>query len=233
VIDLSERGIRAVLLDIEGTTTPMAFVHEVLFPYARRFLERARVAVSGVHTARQPTPDGPDEIDEIDQLDADAIDRFLKLMDRDAKSPELKRLQGLIWERGYRAGELCGEVFPDVAPAIRRWKHAGRRVAIYSSGSALAQRLLFESTPEGDLTPLLDGFFDTAVGAKKEADSYLRIAAMLEVESRDVLFVSDISAELSAARQAGCDVVLSVRPGNADPPDDMTFEAVRTFDEIG
>jgi len=196
VIALAARGVRVVLLDIEGTTTPISFVHDVLFPYAR-----ARIGAEW-HAA----------------------------MDRDEKSSELKRLQGLIWEQGYRAGELRGEVFPDVAPAIRRWRAAGLRVAIYSSGSELAQRLLFGSTPDGDLTPLIDGFFDTSVGAKKVAASYAEIARRLGCDPREMLFVSDISAELAAAREAGCQVVLSVRPGNRAA--DELVESVTSFDEL-
>jgi enolase-phosphatase E1 len=198
VIALAGRGVRVVLLDIEGTTTPIAFVHEVLFPYAR-----ARIGAEW-HAA----------------------------MDRDDKSGELKRRQGLIWEQGYRAGELHGEVFPDVAPAIRRWRAAGLRVAIYSSGSELAQRLLFGSTPDGDLTALIDGFFDTAVGPKKSASSYADIARRLECAPREILFVSDVTAELAAAAEAGCQVVLSVRPGNAPQPDAGRYEAVESFDEL-
>ena len=196
MIALAARGVRVVLLDIEGTTTPISFVHDVLFPYAR-----ARIGAEW-HAA----------------------------MDRDEKSSELKRLQGLIWEQGYRAGELHGEVFPDVAPAIRRWRAAGLRVAIYSSGSELAQRLLFGSTPDGDLTPLIDGFFDTSVGAKKVAASYGEIARRLGCDPREMLFVSDISAELAAAREAGCQVVLSVRPGNRAV--DELVESVTSFDEL-
>ena len=196
MIALAARGIRVVLLDIEGTTTPISFVHDVLFPYAR-----ARI--------------GPE---------------WHAAMDRDEKSSELKRLQGLIWEQGYRAGELHGEVFADVAPAIRRWRAAGLRVAIYSSGSELAQRLLFGSTPDGDLTPLIDGFFDTSVGPKKVPASYAEIARRLGCAPREILFVSDVTAELAAAREAGCQVVLSVRPGNAAA--DEPFEAVTSFDHL-
>lgn len=195
---LAARGVRVVLLDIEGTTTPIAFVHDVLFPYARARIGREW------HAA----------------------------MDRDEKSGELKRLQGLIWEQGYRAGELHGEVFPDVAPAIRRWRAAGVRVAIYSSGSELAQRLLFGSTAEGDLAALMDGFFDTAVGPKKAAASYAAIAGRLACAPREILFVSDVTAELAAAAEAGCQVVLSLRPGNAPQPEAERYEVIRSFDDL-
>jgi enolase-phosphatase E1 len=154
------------------------------------------------------------------------------LMDQDRKSSALKRLQGLVWERGYQAGELRGQIYPDVAPAIERWHGDGLAVAIYSSGSALAQRRLFESTPAGDLTAFLSGFFDTAVGHKISSESYTRIAALLRLRPAEMLFVSDVVTELRAARHAGCQVALSVRPGNPPQPDASGFTAVKSFDEI-
>src|SRR5262249_40281373 len=131
------------------------------------------------------------------------------LMDRDRKSPALKLLQGLIWERGYQAGDLHGIVFDDVPPAIRRWRGAGLRIAIYSSGSELAQRRLFESTTPGNLASSLSGFFDTSVGPKQSADSYHAIASALQVPASDVLFISDVTRELDAARTAGLRTALS------------------------
>ena len=140
-------------------------------------------------------------------------------MDRDRKSPALKALQGYIWEWGYLSGELRGQVFPDVPRAIERWRAEGRDVAIYSSGSVLAQRRLFESLPEGDLTPLIVGFFDTAVGAKTSAESYATICRELKRTPGEVLFISDVTKELAAARAAGLQVRLSIRPGNPPQPD--------------
>lgn len=246
MIQLAARGLRAVLLDIEGTTTPMAFVHEVLFPFARTRLGEYLAAhwrdaptgeirgrLTAEHAADGARGDNPpalvagNETDSIGSLVAYAN----WLMDRDRKSPGLKQLQGLIWEDGYRAGALRGQVFADVPAAIRRWAAAGVRIAIYSSGSELAQRRLFESTEHGDLTPAIDAFFDTAVGAKGEAASYGRIAATLTQPSGQILFLSDVPRELTAAREAGMAVALSLRPGN--PPVDVTgFETIRTFDEI-
>jgi enolase-phosphatase E1 len=153
-------------------------------------------------------------------------------MDRDRKSPGLKDLQGLIWERGYQRGELHGIVYPDVPPALRRWCDRAVEMAIYSSGSELAQRRLFASTAEGDLTPLFAGFFDTAVGPKGEAGSYRRIASALGHAPDRVLFVSDVTAELDAAREAGCGTLLCLRPGNLPQPDAARFDRARTFDEI-
>ncbi len=239
---LADRGIRVVLLDIEGTTTPIAFVHETLFPYARErvraFLathgddldvRRARdllVAEHAIDLERDAPPlASPKSID--------ALVAYVDwLMDRDRKSPGLKLLQGEIWEEGYRSGELRGLVFDDVAPAIRRWHAAGLRVAIYSSGSELAQRRLFESTAHGDLTPLLSGFFDTRVGAKVESASYPRIASALGVTPSTMLFVSDVTRELAAAREAGLQVVLSLRPGNGTQADQTLYDNVASFDEL-
>ena len=239
---LADRGIRIVLLDIEGTTTPIAFVHETLFPYARRrvraFLathgddldvRRARdllVAEHAIDLERDAPPlASPKSIDAL-------VGYVEWLMDRDRKSPGLKLLQGEIWEEGYRSGELRGVVFDDVAPAIRRWHEAGLRVAIYSSGSELAQRRLFESTADGDLTPLLAGFFDTRVGAKVESASYARIASALGVTPSTMLFVSDVTRELAAAREAGLQVALSLRPGNATQADRTLYDCIASFDEL-
>lgn len=235
---------RAVLLDIEGTTTPISFVHAVLFPYARARLagflaaswdepvvaDITRRLLSEHEAPADRDPASPPLPARGGRPTPDATaDYFEWLMDRDRKSPALKELQGLIWEGGYRAGDLRGDVFPDVAPAIRRWRAAGRDVAIYSSGSELAQRRLFESIPDGDLTPLLSGFFDTRVGAKGDAASYATIARALGRSPGDVLFLSDVTLELSAARSAGCQAVLVVRPGNAPQPGSDAFQTVESF----
>jgi enolase-phosphatase E1 len=153
------------------------------------------------------------------------------LMDRDRKSPGLKLLQGLIWKEGYQRGELKGEVFPDVPPALRRWRAGGAAVAIYSSASELGQRLLFANTAYGDLTPLLSGFFDTSVGAKREETSYRHIATELRLPPSQILFVSDVTAELDAAHAAGCDVRLCVRPGNHAQPA-HGYRVIRDFDQL-
>ena len=238
------RAIQVVLLDIEGTTTPMAFVHDVLFPFARTHLRdflRTHAATAAVRDAvRLLAVEHANEMAHGEHPPAwtpgDAVEPLAAyvgwLMDRDRKSSGLKLLQGQIWEEGYRAGVLRGQVYPDVPPAIRRWRAAGVRVAIYSSGSELAQRRLFESTDQGDLTPLVDGFFDTRIGPKVAAASYARIADALHVPVAAMLFVSDVAKELVAAREAGAQVVLSLRPGNAPQPDADAFACVRSFEDL-
>jgi enolase-phosphatase E1 len=213
---LRAAGIRVVLLDIEGTTTPIAFVHDVLFPYAR-----ARIA--------QYLADAPSNDAEIAQIldglrdehsrDADRgenpppppVAYALWLMERDRKSGPLKTLQGKIWQHGYATGELKGEVYPDVPPALAEWTAAGVRVGIFSSGSVLAQKLLFSTTPDGDLTTFLTWHFDTAVGPKQHADSYRAIAKTIGIPTTEILFISDSEPELDAARCAGMHTQLSIR----------------------
>ena len=198
-----------LLLDIEGTTTPIAFVTDTLFPYAR-----ARLAsfLSGEGRANETAA-------------------FLAEMDRDSKSTELKALQGRIWEDGYRSGELTGTVFEDVPRAFARWQAAGTPIAIFSSGSVLAQQWLFRRSSAGDLTPFISWYFDTEVGPKRDPASYARIATEVALPSASITFVSDVVAELDAARAAGMQTVMSLRPGNQpQPPHD--HRVVHSFDEI-
>jgi enolase-phosphatase E1 len=152
-------------------------------------------------------------------------------MDRDRKSTGLKSLQGRIWEAGYRSGELLSQVYDDVPRAFARWTSQGKTLAIFSSGSVLAQRLLFAHTTAGDLTGYLSAYFDTTTGPKKEAASYARIAAELGLPLASVIFLSDVTPELDAARQAGVRTALCVRPGNA-PAEAGAHRVIRTFDEI-
>jgi len=240
--------VRLVLLDIEGTTTRMAFVHEVLFPFARARLaewlsrhagtdghrdvvERLRAEHAADRARAEPVPEWPrGAAGHVDDEAAVAYGTWL--MERDRKSPALKMWQGLIWEEGYQAGLLHGEVYPDVASSIREWRARGVDVAVYSSGSELAQRRLFASTSDGDLTPLFCGFFDTAVGPKTSPDSYRRIASALSHDPASTLFVSDVTLELRAAASAGCQTRLCMRPGNAFQPDADHFAAVTSLAAI-
>jgi enolase-phosphatase E1 len=232
---------RALLVDIEGTTTPISFVHDVLFPFARAHLrgflrderssEQIRSTLSRLkqeHQRDEQPPPWPGGIDDID-----AAARYAEwLMDRDRKSPALKSLQGEIWDRGYRDGRLRGAVFDDVRPAFERWTARGFRIHIFSSGSVLAQRWLFATTNAGDLTQFISGYFDTGVGAKTDPDSYRRIAEAVKLQPRALLFISDVTRELDAARTAGVHAWLAERPGNAPSPDGGTYPRITTFDEV-
>jgi enolase-phosphatase E1 len=242
-VRLGARGVGCVLLDIEGTTTPISFVHEVLFGFAREhldeYLRAERDSPEVREAARRLTAEHAEDISRGEsppprETGGAWLNQYVRwLMDRDRKSPGLKLLQGLIWERGYRAGLLRGQVFPDVPEAIRRWRDAGIGVAIYSSGSELAQRRLFESIDGCDLTPFISAFFDTAVGAKIASDSYRAIARALDRDPGSILFVSDVVTELTAARGAGLQVLLSIRPGNVAQAGAEQFENVTSFEEIG
>jgi enolase-phosphatase E1 len=210
--------VRVLLLDVEGTTTSVSYVYDVLFPFARArlaaFLGRADAAADRAALAAERAREtGPAPAWGEDEDAAVAYASWL--MDRDRKSTALKSLQGRIWEEGYRSGALVSHVYPDVRPALERVRARGGSVAIFSSGSVLAQRLLFAHTPEGDLTPLIHGYFDTTTGPKREAESYQRIAEALRAAPPSMLFVSDVAAELDAARAAGLVTALCVRAGEA------------------
>jgi enolase-phosphatase E1 len=152
-------------------------------------------------------------------------------MDQDRKSTGLKSLQGKVWEGGYRSGDLRAEVYPDVLPALERWNRERVDVAIFSSGSVQAQRSLFRNTAAGDLTRFIRGYFDTTTGPKTAPDSYRRIAEVLERPASDVLFVSDVLAELDAALPAGMQTALCVRQGASIPPSGA-HRVIQTFNQL-
>jgi enolase-phosphatase E1 len=239
-------GTRVVLLDIEGTTTRIGFVQELLFTYARTHLDRfltersteaevceALDRLEVEHTRETPDATPPPWRTAPVGARLDSAAAYIRwLMDRDRKSPALKLLQGLIWEEGYQSGALRGEVFDDVPRAFERWRAAELDIAIYSSGSQLAQRRLFQSTSQGDLTTFIRAFFDTGVGPKVERSSYERIAAELEARAESILFVSDVTRELEAARAAGFRVRLCMRPGNLPQPGAAEYERIASFDDL-
>lgn len=216
--------VRLVLLDIEGTVGPVSFVRDVLFPYAHQrigdFLRDhsgdadvagAVTELRRLHSHDMEAGDSPPAWGETDVAGATAYARWL--IDRDRKVTPLKNLQGRIWERGYEAGELKAPLFDDVAPAFRRWRASGIEIAIYSSGSVLAQRLYFAHTTAGDLTPAIRAYFDTSSGPKTDAASYTRIASALTLAPQDILFVSDAEVEVAAAHAAGLRAVVRAAPG--------------------
>lgn len=205
--------IRLVVTDIEGTTSPIAFVHQVLFPFAAAELgpflaargsEPAVAAVLADVAARAPG-EAPDA----------ALRRW---MAADEKVTPLKTLQGMIWEAGFRDGRLRGRLWPDVAPHLRAWRAGGVRLAVFSSGSVAAQKLLFGFSDAGDLAPLFAGFFDTTTGPKRDAGSYRAILAALSAAPADTLFLSDVEAELDAAAEAGIATCQLVRPEDGTKP---------------
>jgi enolase-phosphatase E1 len=222
-------GVRAILTDIEGTTTDIAFVHKVLFPYAR---ER----IGGFVRAHAQDPEVRAQLDAISaeagqQLDGEqAIALLQQWIDEDRKATPLKALQGLIWAEGYRNGDFQGHVYADAEQALRRWHAQGRKLYVYSSGSVQAQKLIFGHTPYGDLTPLFSGYFDTRVGAKRETASYRRIASEIALPAGTILFLSDIGEELDAAREAGMQTAWLVRDGVPDAA--ARHPQVSRFDDI-
>lgn len=233
---------QAVLLDIEGTTSSVRFVYDVLFPFARKHVESYLAQnwrKAAVRDAREQIANDAGGASfqtwSGNAKGAAAREKVVaevhRLMDADVKATGLKQLQGLIWKDGFESGELRSHVYPDVPPALRRWKKAGKKLFIYSSGSIAAQKLFFAHTRKGDLLSLFDGHFDTTTGPKKEKKSYRAIARQMESRPRDIVFVSDVNAELDAADAAGMQTVLSLRPGNA-PQDANGRLAVPSFAKL-
>jgi len=238
---------QAVLLDIEGTTTPISYVSDTLFPFAAALVEQylqrhsadseitqlvEQLRVHWEADSRQRSTDLPPWSDASSSERLHSAAAYVRsLIKRDSKITPLKSIQGRIWEAGYRSGELHGEVYPDVPLAFNRWRAQGRRIAIFSSGSILAQQLLFAHSTAGDLTLFLDAFFDTTTGSKHEAQSYSRIAAALSFAPAEILFLSDATVELDAARAAGMYTALSLRP-QVQRPVVSDHPWFRTFDEV-
>jgi enolase-phosphatase E1 len=233
---------RGILLDIEGTTSSVRFVYDVLFPYARRELDSfldlqwqsaaVQDACDQIAVDARWTVDSPHRsLNDTERREHIRLE-VLRLMDRDAKATGLKQLQGLIWQRGFESGELQSHVYDDVPSALTRWNQLGIDVRIYSSGSVLAQRLFFRHTTAGNLSRCFREHYDTTVGHKKEATSYRTIAADYGFQAGEILFVSDIAAELDAAKAAGLQTALSIRPGNAEQPASHGHAIIHSFAEI-
>ncbi|WP_336982128.1 MULTISPECIES: acireductone synthase [unclassified Cedecea] len=219
--------IRAIVTDIEGTTSDIRFVHNILFPYARE-----RLAGFVREQQNEIAPILNDLRAEINEPQADIerlIETLFSFMDVDRKSTALKALQGLIWRDGYVNGDFTGHLFDDVLPALKAWKQQGIALYVYSSGSVAAQKLLFGYSDAGNITELFSGYFDTHVGAKREAQSYRNIAAEIGVAPESLLFLSDIHQELDAAREGGWQTVQLIR-GEAD--DVSRHRQVNRFDHI-
>jgi len=221
--------IKAVVTDIEGTTSSLSFVKDVLFPYARaklpdfvrQNLNDPQISQLITDTCREAG---------IEQNIESAIDQLIEWIDLDKKITPLKAIQGLIWQAGYQLGDFKGHLYQDAIDNLKAWHENGILLYVYSSGSVLAQKLLFGHTASGDLTPLFSGFFDTNIGGKKEADSYLNIAATIGLPADETLFLSDIKEELDAAKSAGLQTIWLVRDQALNPYAEHL--QVGSFDEI-
>jgi len=241
MIEFSGKGI---LLDIEGTTSSVSYVYDVLFPYARRevadFLEMSWSAPevqaaceliardAGAFSMASWCGEGVAK----EAAAGKVVAEVYKLMDADVKATGLKELQGIIWQEGFQKGELQSHVYPDVPKALEAWSAARLDVRIFSSGSVAAQRLLFAHSEYGDLRVHLRGYYDTRTGPKKVPSSYASIAADMNLEPPQILFLSDVVAELDAARAAGLNTGLVARPGNAPAPPDHGHAVVTDFEQI-
>lgn len=224
---------RAVLLDIEGTTSTISFVHDVLFPYADERLDAYVRAHRTQPEVAQAMLDAAQLAGEEPDADDAAVLAYLhQWLHADVKATPLKTLQGLIWAEGYRETGLRGHVYPDAAAGLRRWHGAGLRLYIYSSGSIEAQRALFQHSTEGDLSALICGNFDTTTGPKREASSYVAIAGAIGLSAGRIVFLSDVDAELDAARHAGMQTIRVLRAADAPAGATTTHPGVTSFDEL-
>lgn len=230
----------AILLDIEGTTSAVSYVYDVMFPFASSgldsYLDRHWGEPATTEAAEQVARDAGHASLEAWSDDGDAKDlvrnEVVRLMDGDVKATGLKQLQGLIWQAGFESGELRAHVFDDVPRALSAWREAGVDIRIYSSGSTHAQRLFFGHTDFGDLLPRFSGHYDTTTGPKKEPASYKKIADDWQKPVAGVLFLSDVVAELDAAREAGLQTALVIRPGNAKVDDPGGHRTIASFDDV-
>ncbi len=223
--------IRAIVTDIEGTTSSISFVRDVLFPYARKRLPAFVETHGDKPDVQHWLHEAAREAGLVEATRQEIIELLLGWIGQDRKSTALKALQGMIWKDGYEAGDYRAHMYPEVAARLRAWRADGLRLYVYSSGSVPAQQLLFRYSEAGDLTPLLAGYFDTETGPKREAESYRRIATAIDEQPQHLLFLSDIVEELDAAREAGFHTGWLVRapqglpdsPGHTVYPD---FDAI-------
>jgi enolase-phosphatase E1 len=224
---------RAVLVDIEGTTSTIAFVHDVLFPYADEHLDAYVAAHRGDPEVAKAMYDAAMLAGEdMDTDDATILWHLHHWLREDIKATPLKTLQGLIWAEGFAQNRLRGHVYPDAATGLRRWRDAALRLYVYSSGSIEAQKVLFGNSVQGDLSTLFSGHFDTTTGPKRVAASYTAIADSIGLPAADVVFLSDVDAELDAARTAGMQTVRLLRLADTPPGATTTHPSATTFDQI-
>jgi len=224
--------IKAVVTDIEGTTSSIDFVHKTLFPYARKHLtDFVRSHLDNPEVQEQLAA-VERELDEAHLSLDEALAHLVEWMDEDRKLTPLKVLQGMVWEQGYRQGDFTGHVYKDAAEGLRRWHEQGLRLYVYSSGSVQAQKLLFAHSDAGDLTALFSGYFDTTIGAKREVAAYRLIVEALELAPHEIAFLSDIPAELVAAKAAGLQAIGLARHAQPMSVEAAAFEWCRDFADV-
>lgn len=241
-----ELTARCALLDIEGTVSDIRFVYDVMFPYARRELPtylRSQWQSDSVQSAigivaNDAGHSSPDEWLGSSWRDGDtstidvAVEHLLHLMSQDSKATGLKNLQGQVWKFGFESGAIRAELFDDVLPALQRWRSKGIDIKIYSSGSVLAQQMFFRHTTLGNLGDLFSSHFDTTIGVKRESSSYERIARECNYDPSDIVFFTDVHAEITAAQSAGMQTVACIRPNNAPLPSNFTGVTTTSFADV-
>lgn len=244
-------GVKAIIFDVEGTTTPISYVKDKLYTYARNEVERYLTekwedaeTIKDVTALRELAKKDKEEgVDGVVEIPDDAtkektlkatVDNVRWQMDKDRKTSELKQLQGHIWKEGYASGELKGEVFEDVPPMLRMLSEEGFTLYVFSSGSVESQKLLFANTQEGDMTDVFTDYFDLTTGSKTDAESYKKIAEQVRIPAEEILFLTDLPEEAEAAVSAGLRAALVIRPGNADLTDEhlQNFACIEQFDEL-
>jgi enolase-phosphatase E1 len=203
--------IKAILTDIEGTTSSISFVKDVLFPYARKRLPAFLTTHADKPEVRHWLHEAAKEAGLISASQSELIALLQRWIDEDRKATPLKALQGMIWDEGYRNGDYRAHMYPEVPAKLRVWKDQGLELYVYSSGSVAAQKLFFAFSEAGDLTPLFSGYFDTETGPKRDANSYRSIAIAIGMPANEVLFLSDVVEELDAAQAAGMKTTLLAR----------------------
>lgn len=232
-----------ILLDIEGTTSSIDFVHEVMFPFARKHVPNFVAEHWGTPALDQivellasdlgqPSASVWLGVGDSAVQQKTVVDAVTEMIDNDVKATGLKQLQGIIWKSGFHSGEMVAHLYEDTAPALQRWKESGIDLRVYSSGSIAAQKLFFGHSIAGDLLHLFSAHYDTTTGPKKETSSYRKIAEDIGVTAERIVFVSDVDAELDAATEAGLQTVLSIRPGNAKVENAHDYQSIESFEHL-
>ncbi len=223
--------IKAIITDIEGTITPISFVKDVLFPYSNQKIEsfiKENLNNPEVLKILKDIKNIENKELTLDEI----ISTLKKWIEEDKKITPLKEIQGLIWEEGYKTGQLEGYIYPDAYKNLKLWFDNGLKIYVYSSGSVKAQKLLFSNTNYGDINYLFSGYFDTNIGNKKNKESYLKIAKEINISPENIIFLSDNPDEVIAAAQSGMKVIRLVRPNDAQYIDNFPYLQVESFDEI-